>query len=230
MIGRIYLISNDINNKLYVGQTTQSLDRRFANHCCNSSNRGQNMYIKRAILKYGKEHFKIELIEECSIKWLNARETYWIEYFDSYNNGYNLTIGGDNSSRNFTRSLEDTIDIEEFKSFIINNFPTAKQVEKKFKICHSSIYNLIKRLNDDRLKLNPYNPRIGNAKKKEKEVCKKYLEGYNIQDLVKIFHSQKMYISRILKNNGITIQRGRKSILEYNISKSVQTLTGNAEG
>lgn len=85
-------------------------------------------------------------------------------------------------------------------------------------------------MNDDRLKLNPYNPRIGNAKKKEKEVCEKYLEGYNIQDLVKMFHSQKMYISRILKNNGIKIQRGRKAILEYNISKSVQILTDNAEG
>lgn len=230
MIGRIYLISNDLNGKLYVGQTIQSIERRFINHCCNSSDRGQNMYIKRAILKYGKEHFKIELIEECPIEWLNKREIYWIEYFDSYENGYNLTLGGDNSSRNFTRSLEDTIDIEEFKSFIINNFPTAKQVREKFKICKSSVYNLIERLNDDRLKLNSYNPRIGNAKKKEKEVCEKYLEGYNIQDLVKMFHSQKMYISQILKNNGITIQRGRKAILEYNISKSVQTLTDNAEG
>lgn len=188
------------------------------------------MYIKRAILKYGKEHFKIELIEECPIEWLDRREIFWIDYFDSFNNGYNLTAGGNNKSRNFAKSLEDIIDIEEFKSFIIDNFPTAKQVEKKFKISHSSIYNLIKRLDDDRLKLNPYNPRIGNAKKREKEVCEKYLEGYNIQDLVKMFHSQKMYISKILKNNGITIQRGRKSILEYNISKSVQTLTDIAEG
>lgn len=230
MIGRIYLISNDLNSKLYVGQTIQSIERRFINHCCNSSDRGQNMYIKRAILKYGKEHFKIELIEECPIEWLDRREIFWIDYFDSFNNGYNLTAGGNNKSRNFAKSLEDIIDIEEFKSFIIDNFPTAKQVEKKFKISHSSIYNLIKRLDDDRLKLNPYNPRIGNAKKREKEVCEKYLEGYNIQDLVKMFHSQKMYISKILKNNGITIQRGRKSILEYNISKSVQTLTDIAEG
>lgn len=230
MIGRIYLISNDLNSKLYVGQTIQSIERRFINHCCNSSDRGQNMYIKRAILKYGKEHFKIELIEECSIEWLDRREIFWIDYFDSFNNGYNLTAGGNNTSRNFPKSLEDNINLEDFKSFIIDNFPTAKQVEKKFKISHSSVYNLIKRLNDDRLKLNSYNPRIGNAKKREKEVCEKYLEGYNIQDLVKMFHSQKMYISKILKNNGITIQRGRKSILEYNISKSVQTLTGIAEG
>ena len=45
--------------------------------------------------KYGKEHFFIELIEECPIEKLNEREQYWIAKKDTYHNGYNATIGGD---------------------------------------------------------------------------------------------------------------------------------------
>lgn len=52
------------------------------------------MYIKRAIHKYGKDKFHISLIEEVSVEKLNEREKYWITYYDSYNNGYNLTLGG----------------------------------------------------------------------------------------------------------------------------------------
>lgn len=74
---------------------------------------------------------------------LNEREIYWIKFYDSFNNGYNLTEGG-NSNRNLlTTPLEKNINIWEFKTFIIENYPTAKQVEEKFNICHSSVYNLI---------------------------------------------------------------------------------------
>ena len=45
--------------------------------------------------KYGVEHFKIEEIEECSIDSLSNREEFWIEYFGSFKNGYNATVGGD---------------------------------------------------------------------------------------------------------------------------------------
>lgn len=45
--------------------------------------------------KYGIEHFHIELVEECSIEQLSEREQYWIEYYKSYHDGYNATVGGD---------------------------------------------------------------------------------------------------------------------------------------
>lgn len=59
----IYKIINDINNKIYIGQTTESLERRFARHCGYQLN--DDTYFHRAIKKYGKEHFKIHLICEC---------------------------------------------------------------------------------------------------------------------------------------------------------------------
>jgi hypothetical protein len=55
------------------------------------------MAIKRAIRKYGKEHFKIEIIEDNILKKnLDEREIYWIAYYKSNNSefGYNLTKGG----------------------------------------------------------------------------------------------------------------------------------------
>lgn len=48
--------------------------------------------------KYGIEYFKIEQVEECSSDILEEREKYWIEYFSSFKNGYNATLGGDGKS------------------------------------------------------------------------------------------------------------------------------------
>ena len=99
MQGKIYIIQNDFNDKVYVGQTIQSLKRRFICHCSNSTGKDKNMYIKRAILKYGKEHFKISLLEEVPIEELDEKEKLWIKTYNSYRAGYNLTEGG-NSNRN----------------------------------------------------------------------------------------------------------------------------------
>ena len=45
--------------------------------------------------KYGVDAFKIETIEECSADESSEREMHWIEYYDSFHNGYNATMGGD---------------------------------------------------------------------------------------------------------------------------------------
>ena len=39
------------------------------------------------------ENFNFEIVEECSLNELNSKEQYWINYYDSQNNGYNDTIG-----------------------------------------------------------------------------------------------------------------------------------------
>lgn len=213
MLGKIYIIKNDLNDKVYIGQTTQSLQKRFNGHCCHSkSDRSVNMHIKRAIHKYGKEHFKIELIEECDASLLDEREIYWIEKYDSFNNGYNLTVGGDSNREAMTSPLEKTIDIELFKSFIIENYPTASAVADRFEICKASVYNLIKRLDDSRLKLNPYNPRKAkgiDGIDKDK-LLEMYNDGWSIIDMVKYFHIKKSKISNYLHSLGIKPRRGLK--------------------
>lgn len=91
----IYKITNLINGKIYVGQTSRTPEIRFSEHVHADS------YIGSAIRKYGRANFKIEVLEECeSKKELDNREQYWIARFESMGpNGYNLTEGG--NDRNY---------------------------------------------------------------------------------------------------------------------------------
>ena len=97
MVGKIYCISNNINNKVYIGKTTYStIEQRFQEHCRDSHKiNKEKRPLYNAMRKYGIEHFFISLIEECDLSILETREQYWIDIYDSYNNGYNATIGGD---------------------------------------------------------------------------------------------------------------------------------------
>lgn len=96
MKGRIYKIYNDINDKVYIGKTVNTLDKRFKQHKKDSTkSRCEKRPLYNAMNKYGVEHFYIELIEECELNELSTREIYWIEYYNSYKMGYNATKGGD---------------------------------------------------------------------------------------------------------------------------------------
>lgn len=63
-LGKIYRITNLVNNKIYIGQTIRDLKVRFKQHCYKKG----CTYLHNAILKYGKENFKIELIEEVPVE------------------------------------------------------------------------------------------------------------------------------------------------------------------
>ena len=93
----IYKITNIINGKIYIGQTTVGLQKRWNGHC---SNRGGCRLLSIAIKKNGKESFTKIIIEKLSsLEELNTRESYWINYYGSNirGRGYNLTSGGNNS-------------------------------------------------------------------------------------------------------------------------------------
>ena len=90
----IYQIINDINNKIYIGKTEFSIDKRFKEHCFDAfKERNEKRPLYSAMRKYGIEHFHIELIEETDNP--EEREKYWIEQKQSFKNGYNATLGGD---------------------------------------------------------------------------------------------------------------------------------------
>lgn len=96
MKGIIYKITNDINKKIYIGKTLSTIEKRFDEHIRDANReKKEKRPLYNAINKYGKEHFHIEIIEECDIKELSKQEIYWIGYYDTYKNGYNATLGGD---------------------------------------------------------------------------------------------------------------------------------------
>ena len=95
----IYCITNLVNNKKYIGKTVTSIAERFSKHKHDAFVQNSNYAIHVAMRKYGIEAFDIQQLEECSMDQLSLREQYWIAYYDSYNNGYNLTIGGDGNPK-----------------------------------------------------------------------------------------------------------------------------------
>ena len=90
----IYQITNDINDKIYVGKTEFSIEKRWQEHCADAfRDRNEKRPLYSAMRKYGIEHFHIELLEETENP--EEREIYWIENKRSFKNGYNATMGGD---------------------------------------------------------------------------------------------------------------------------------------
>lgn len=95
-MGFIYLVTNIITGHQYVGQTGLTIEQRWKRHCdCVRRNEHPDLPLYKAIKKYGVENFIVSQIEECNNNLLNEREIYWIKYYDTYNNGYNATIGGE---------------------------------------------------------------------------------------------------------------------------------------
>ena len=92
----IYKITNLINQKIYIGKTEKTIQERWNTHWADSKRENiSNRPLYKAFNKYGKDNFKIEILEECSIDILEDREIYWIEKLGSFKYGYNATMGGD---------------------------------------------------------------------------------------------------------------------------------------
>lgn len=143
----IYKITNLINNKVYIGQTIQPLNKRFSQHCTNPKK-----HFKQAIKKYGKKSFICEEIEKCNtIKELDDREVYWIAFYDSTDRkkGYNFSLGGQKTRkmirkpRNINKIMGRTkLPIEQLSlgTFeIINIFSSVTEAAKHMKIHPSYI-------------------------------------------------------------------------------------------
>ena len=132
MYGFVYITTNHINGKKYIGQKKYDKQGKWKEYL------GSGIILSRAIKKYGKENFSKQIIDECKTKEeLNLKEKYWINYFDAVNsdNFYNIAEGGDggNTLSGYTeKQLEEHSKIlsNALKGVInqgINN-PMSKQV------------------------------------------------------------------------------------------------------
>lgn len=92
-VGYLYIIKNTVNNYVYIGKTYGQLKARFNQHM--SDSKRTNTKFCDAIKIIGKQNFYIELLGIFKSGELEEAEIRTIELFDSYNNGYNSTLGGD---------------------------------------------------------------------------------------------------------------------------------------
>ena len=189
MRGFIYKITNKINGKSYIGQTIQSVKERFYQHCAIKCGQAiLNMAIHKAINKYGKSNFTIEVIEEVESTNLNDRERYWIRYYDSYNNGYNSTEGGQDGIKLF-KNLDTESIVREYKSG-----KSLREIGRLFNVDKQTIKDLLVRNN-----INLRTTRTYKLSQKDKEdIIKDLSLGLSRKEIISKWHISKGYLSQLI--------------------------------
>ena len=141
MTGLIYKYTNNINGKIYVGQTRQQLQKRHYKHL---QQLNDYTYFHRALKKYGVENFTLEIIEDnIPLEQLDEKEIYWIKKLDSYcssGKGYNETKGGQwGTSSQLLSGLQE----EEIKQKLKNNLEISlTEIAKYYNVSLSCISNI----------------------------------------------------------------------------------------
>lgn len=104
----IYRVINKVNEKCYIGKTTQNFEKYKKIHIRLAlQGKGKNRPFYSAIRKYGPENFEWSILYECKTKEeLNEREKQYIKEYESYGNGYNATSGGDGGEGKYERTDE----------------------------------------------------------------------------------------------------------------------------
>jgi group I intron endonuclease len=133
----IYKIENQINGRVYIGQSVDIRNRLLHhNRTINKGSSKLKLYI--AISKYGIDNFTCSILcainiqdrsKESISKELNIIECMYIEIYDSYKNGYNSTPGGDSGRLGF-KHTKDTI--EKMKLSSKNRIPKVAIEARKY--------------------------------------------------------------------------------------------------
>ena len=128
-MGLIYKIENKTDGKIYIGQTQTTLKSRIAKH--KEIVETSTCHIHRAIKKYGWDNFTVEVVEDCiPNEQLNDREIYWIEYYNSFKEGYNMNLGGNGRLVN-TREVLELWEQGNTITDITNQLPTKKDTVRQ---------------------------------------------------------------------------------------------------
>lgn len=132
----IYKITNLVNGHSYIGQSIDIARRWRAHRSYNKTEVGHRP-LYRAFEKYGLDNFSFEIIEECDKKFLNEREQYWINYYDTFYNGYNLTEGGDGTVNTIVKLTNN--DVDDIIQLLKENELTQRYIAQMFKVGEDTI-------------------------------------------------------------------------------------------
>lgn len=147
--GYIYKITNKVNGKCYIGQTIQSIEKRYNQHIKSSMlNNNNSMALPKAIRKYGIENFEVcelykvqtESQQELSSE-LNRLEIDAIKEFKSMitENGYNISIGGNN----VTQQSKTMVDKYSIDGILIDTYESAIDACRKNSIKDDGYRNIL---------------------------------------------------------------------------------------
>lgn len=139
-VAGIYMFRNKINDKKYIGQSV-NLYKRLRDHLSRIKRGESNKVLYRAIYKYGLENFEITILStfrphDQLRQNLNLAEKIYIQFFDTYKNGYNSTLGGDGSTNcKWTKERKD-----HFQEYFKNN-PDARRGKNNPRSKRVYLYN-----------------------------------------------------------------------------------------
>lgn len=195
-MGYIYLVENKINNKKYIGQTTQlDINKRWYQH---KRNNGIGKILLNAYEKYGIDNFRFKIICICFDSDTNKYETEYIKKYNTlYPNGYNLLEGGNNKKHN-----EYTISILKEKLSGINHPNYGKKFSeerrKNMSISRTGI-------------LNPnYGKKISDE---QKEKMKKKIKMFTKEKREEINNKISESVKKNVQNRKIVVQYDINNIL-----------------
>lgn len=215
--GKIYVVRNTVNKKLYYGSTCQPLHKRFHDHKNSTSGYKKDRNLYKAMNELGFENFYIELVENfpCNSKpELVAREGHYIRVYNTHKEGYNMLVAG--------RSVKEWI--EDNKEHVLAKRKEYHEKNKDKLNAKSKAY-----FNEHKEELIPKNKEYYNknkdklnAKKKEyyethkDEVLSKQKERYE-DNKGEILQKQKEYYQ---KNKEVILSRNKEYIEKTNYNRS----------
>jgi len=182
----IYKIENNINGKVYIGQSKQ-IEKRWISEL----NGDCNEHLKYSFKKYGKCNFSFSIIEECDKNFLSEKEIFYISQFKSHIRefGYNKTMGGDYVYPNEETRLKMSISASKRKA--------SEETKKKLSIirtgkvkansktvyqydCNYNLIETYKRLTDAAIHTGINKKLISNNLQGYKKTCKGFIFSFNI--------------------------------------------------
>lgn len=147
------------------------------------------MAIKRAILKYGKENFTIRELEKCEISKLNEREKYYISLYNSYNDGYNSTTGGQDGAK----PLKLDVEIQKQCIELYNIGFSLRDIAKEYNVDKSTVKHILE-VNNIQLRTT----RSYKYSQKDREDIIKDVEVMARKEVCAKWHISKSYLSQLI--------------------------------
>jgi group I intron endonuclease len=207
--GLIYLIKNKSNNKVYVGQTTRTLNKRIYEYKkAYNKNVLYNPYLLNAFNKYGWGSFEFSVIDNAtSIYELNEKEIFYIKKYNALNKnfGYNIELGGNNSlpSEETLKKMSDSHSgIKQNEHWVKKRIASAGTTDAKkygkIKTNDDKIYLSVnspkfwlgkERSLDTKIKISETKINAGLSKKQKEAICKKVYKTNLNNKLIKIYES-----------------------------------------
>ena len=201
MNGKIYIIRNSENDKVYIGQTIRSVTDRLRQHkkLCRSN---QNQLIYKAIRKYGADKFFVEELESGieTQKELNEKEAEYIKRFNSLApNGYNLSPGGALWRRRPRFSDEE----DELIAAMYLKGMSQREIAKQFGVDHTLVGSALTRKG---IKSRPKGCNLPDRSSKIKE-----------SDLYKMYVVEGMMVKDIAAYYGVDVRTVSRAITRFNL-------------